>query len=81
MSGTSFSLQGAVVTNVQEFRYMGQSVQEIETCGKRVKNRIQKYGEMGKGCHSVMCDRERASVVRPALLYILETVTGKRQEA
>ncbi|KAK3572608.1 hypothetical protein QTP86_000857 [Hemibagrus guttatus] len=61
-SGT-VRLQGEEVKKVQEFKYLGSTVQSNGECGKEVKKRVQ-------------------AVVRPAMLYGLETVSlRKRQES
>ncbi|KAK3543382.1 hypothetical protein QTP70_018404, partial [Hemibagrus guttatus] len=89
-SGT-VKLQGEEVKKVQEFKYLGSTVQSNEECGKEVKKRVQ-AGWNGWGKVSgVLCDRKISARikgkvyrtgVRPAMLYGLETVSlRKRQES
>ncbi|KAK3526662.1 hypothetical protein QTP70_030874 [Hemibagrus guttatus] len=80
-SGT-VRLQGEEVKKVQEFKYLGSTVQNNGECGKEVKKRK---------VSGVLCDRKISerikgkvyrTVVRPAMLYGLETVPlRKRQES
>ncbi|KAK3528988.1 hypothetical protein QTP70_014117 [Hemibagrus guttatus] len=88
-SGT-VRLQGEEV-KVQEFKYLGSTVQSNGECAKEVKKRVQ-AGWNGWGKVSgVLCDRKISvrikgkvyrTVVRPAMLYGLETVSlRKRQES
>ncbi|MCJ8736404.1 hypothetical protein PDJAM_G00257550 [Pangasius djambal] len=89
-SGT-VRLQGEEVKKVQEFKYLGSTVQSNGECGKEVKKRVQ-AGWNGWGKVSgVLCDRKISvrikgkvyeTVVRAAMLYGLETVSlRKRQES
>ncbi|KAK3540238.1 hypothetical protein QTP70_028441 [Hemibagrus guttatus] len=70
-SGT-VRLQGEEVKKVQEFKYLGSTVQSNGECGKEVKKKI---SARIKG-------KVYRTVVRPAMLYGLETVSlRKRQES
>ncbi|KAK3539428.1 hypothetical protein QTP70_007668 [Hemibagrus guttatus] len=86
-SGT-VRLQGEEVKKVQEFKYLGSTVQSNGECGKEVKKQVQADWN---GWRKVLCDRKISArikgkvyrtVVRPAMLYGLETVSlRKRQES
>ncbi|KAK3506329.1 hypothetical protein QTP70_005304 [Hemibagrus guttatus] len=89
-SGT-VRLQGEEVKKVQEFKYLGSTVQSDGECGKEVKKRVQAGWNGWRKVSGVLCDRKISArikgkvyrtVVRPAMLYGLETVSlRKRQES
>ncbi|KAK3533823.1 hypothetical protein QTP70_032165 [Hemibagrus guttatus] len=89
-SGT-VRLQGEEVKKVQEFKYLGSTVQSNGECGKDVKKRVQAGWNGWRKVWGVLCDRKISArikgkvyrtVVRPAMLYGLETVSlRKRQES
>ncbi|KAK3569487.1 hypothetical protein QTP86_031419, partial [Hemibagrus guttatus] len=89
-SGT-VRLQGEEVKKVQEFKYLGSTVQSNGECGKEVKKRVQAGWNGWRKVLGVLCDRKISvrlkgkvyrTVVRPAMLYGLETVSlRKRQES
>ncbi|KAK3562819.1 hypothetical protein QTP86_010400, partial [Hemibagrus guttatus] len=89
-SGT-VRLQGEEVKKVQEFKYLGSTVQSNGECGKEVKKRVQAGWNGWRKVSGVLCDQKISarikgkvyrSVVRPAMLYGLETVSlRKRQES
>ncbi|KAK3517322.1 hypothetical protein QTP70_003396 [Hemibagrus guttatus] len=89
-SGT-LRLQGEEVKKVQEFKYLGSTVQSNGECGKEVKKRVQAGWNGWRKVSGVLCDRKISArikrkvyrtVVRPAMLYGLETVSlRKRQES
>ncbi|KAK3538868.1 hypothetical protein QTP86_018772 [Hemibagrus guttatus] len=89
-SGT-VRLQGEEVKKVQEFKYLGSTVQSNGECGKEVKKRVQAGWNGWRKVSGVPCDRKISArikgkvyrrVVRPAMLYGLETVSlRKRQES
>ncbi|KAK3508105.1 hypothetical protein QTP70_014276 [Hemibagrus guttatus] len=89
-SGT-VRLQGEEVKKVQEFKYLGSTVQSNGECGKEVKKRVQAGWNGCRKVSGVLCDRTISArikgkvyrtVVRPAMLYGLETVSlRKRQES
>ncbi|KAK3514261.1 hypothetical protein QTP70_012099 [Hemibagrus guttatus] len=89
-SGT-VRLQGEEVKKVQEFKYLGSTVQSNGEYGKEVKKRVQAGWNGWRKVLGVLCDRKISArikgkvyrtVVRPAMLYGLETVSlRKRQES
>ena len=88
-SGT-MRLQGVEVKKVDDFKYLGSTFQSNGECGKEVKKRVQAGWSGWRKVSGVMCDRKVSArmkgkvyktVVRPAMLYGLETVAlRKRQE-
>ncbi|KAK3532587.1 hypothetical protein QTP86_025351 [Hemibagrus guttatus] len=89
-SGT-VRLQGEEVKKVQEFKYLGSTVQSNGECGKEVKKRVQAGWNGWRKVSGVLCDQKISArikgkvyrtVVRTAMLYGLETVSlRKRQES
>ncbi|KAK3511538.1 hypothetical protein QTP70_009333 [Hemibagrus guttatus] len=86
-SGT-VRLQGEEVKKVQEFKYLGSTVQNNGECGKEVKKRVQAGWNGWRKVWGVLCDRKisvriKGKVYRTvAMLYGLETVSlRKRQES
>ncbi|KAK3532331.1 hypothetical protein QTP86_016043, partial [Hemibagrus guttatus] len=89
-SGT-VRLQGEEVKKVQEFKYLGSTVQSNGECGKEVKKRVQAGWNGWRKVSGVLCDRKISArikekvyrtVVRPAMLYGLDSVSlRKRQES
>ncbi|KAK3513397.1 hypothetical protein QTP70_014223 [Hemibagrus guttatus] len=89
-SGT-VRLQGEEVKKVQEFKYLGSTVQSNGECRKEVKKRVQAGWNGWRKVSGVLCERKISArikgkvyrtVVRPAMLYGLETVSlRKRQES
>ncbi|KAK3507270.1 hypothetical protein QTP70_013530 [Hemibagrus guttatus] len=89
-SGT-VRLQDEEVKKVQEFKYLGSTVQSNGECGKEVKKRVQAGWNGWRKVSGVLCDQKISAgikgkvyrtVVRPAMLYGLETVSlRKRQES
>ena len=89
-SGT-VKMQGEEATKVDDFKYLGSTVQSNGECGREVKKRVQAGWNGWRRMSGVICDRRvpaRVKVkvykvaVRPAMLYGLETVAlTKRQEA
>ncbi|KAK3548436.1 hypothetical protein QTP70_013068, partial [Hemibagrus guttatus] len=89
-SGT-VRLQGEEVKKVQEFKYLGSTVQSNGECAKEVKKRVQAGWNGWRKVSGVLCDRKISArikgkvyrtVVRAAMLYGLETVSlRKRQES
>ncbi|KAK3534319.1 hypothetical protein QTP86_014230, partial [Hemibagrus guttatus] len=89
-SGT-IRLQGEEVKKVQEFKYLGSTVQSNGECGKEVKKRVQAGWNGWRKVSGVLCDRKISArikgkvyrtVVRAAMLYGLDTVSlRKRQES
>lgn len=89
--GNVLQMQGIEVTKVDQFKYLGSTVQSNGECGREVKKRIQAGWNGWRRVSGVICDRKIAprvkgrmykSVVRPAMLYGLEAVAlTKKQEA
>ncbi|KAK3514018.1 hypothetical protein QTP70_001294 [Hemibagrus guttatus] len=89
-SGT-VRLQGEEVKKVQEFKYLGSTVQSSGECGKEVKKRVQAGWNGWRKVSGVLCEQKISArikgkvyrtVVRVAMLYGLETVSlRKRQES
>ncbi|KAK3528635.1 hypothetical protein QTP70_006349 [Hemibagrus guttatus] len=89
-SGT-VRLQGEEVKKVEEFKYLGSTVQSNGECGKEVKKRVQAGWNGWRKVSGVLCDRKISArikgkvyrtVLRPTMLYGLETVSlRKRQES
>ncbi|KAK3539306.1 hypothetical protein QTP86_034176, partial [Hemibagrus guttatus] len=89
-SGT-VRLQGEEVKKVQEFKFLGSTVQSNGECGKEVKKRVQAGWNGWRKVSGVLCERKISArikgkvyrtVVRAAMLYGLETVSlRKRQES
>ncbi|KAK3525642.1 hypothetical protein QTP70_002551 [Hemibagrus guttatus] len=89
-SGT-VRLQSEEVKKVQEFKYLGSTVQSNGECGKEVKKRVQAGWNRWRKVSGVLCDQKISArikgkvyrtVVRAAMLYGLETVSlRKRQES
>ena len=89
--GGIVQLQGTEVAKVNEFKYLGSTVQSDGKCDREVKRRVQAGWTGWRRVTGVICDRMvparvkgkvYKTVVRPAMLYGLETVAmTKRQEA
>ncbi|KAK2913101.1 hypothetical protein Q8A73_007214 [Channa argus] len=89
--GGTVRLQGTEVKKVQDFKYLGSTVQSNGECGKEVKRRVQAGWNGWRKVSGVLCDKRVSArmkgkvfktVVRPAMLFGLETVAlKKRQEA
>ncbi|KAK3514022.1 hypothetical protein QTP70_001284 [Hemibagrus guttatus] len=86
-SGT-VRLQSEEVKKVQEFKYLGSTVQSNGECGKEVKKRVQAGWNGWRKVSGVLCDRRISArikgkvyrtVVRPAMLYGLETVSLRKR--
>ena len=74
-------LQGEEIKTVEDFKYLGSTVQSNGECGKEVKKRVQAGWNGWRKVSGVMCDR-RVSAKMKAMLFGLETVSlRKRQEA
>ena len=89
--GETVLLQGVEVPKVEEFKYLGSTVQCNRSCDSEVKRRVQAGWNNWRRVSGVICDRRLSAcakgkvyktVVRPAMLYGLETVPlTKKQEA
>ncbi|KAK3558341.1 hypothetical protein QTP86_017253, partial [Hemibagrus guttatus] len=87
-SGT-VRLQGEEVKKVQEFKYLGSTVQSNGECGKEVQKRVQAGWNGWRKVSGVLCDQKISArikgkvyrtVVRPAMLYGLETVSWRKSQ-
>ena len=88
-SGT-VKMQGEEVAKVEDFKYLGSTVQSNGECGREVKKRVQAGWNGWRRMSGVICYRRVPArvkgkvykvAVRPAMLYGLETVAlTKRQE-
>ena len=84
-------MQGEKVAKVEDFKYLGSTVQSNGECGREVKKRVPAGWNGWRRMSGVICDRRVPArvkgkvyrvTVRPILLYGLETVAlTKRQEA
>ena len=89
VNGT-MKMQGEEVAKVEDFKYLGSTVQSNGECGREVKKRVQAGWNGWRRISGVICDRRVPArvkgkvyrvAVRPAMLYGLETVAlTKRQE-
>ena len=83
-------MQGEEVAKVEDFKYLGSTVQSNGECGREVKKRVQAGWNGRRRMSGVVCDRRVPArvkgkvyrvAVRPAMLHGLETVAlTKRQE-
>ena len=90
LNGT-VKMQGEDVAKVEDFKYLGSTVQRNGECGREVNKRVQAGWNGWRRMAGAICDRlvparvkEKVYkvAVRPAMLYGLETVTlTKIQEA
>ena len=80
--GEELKLQGEKVKRTQNFKYLGSTVSSNERC-EEVRRRIQTGWMSWRKVSGVLCDRKLSarvkgkmykSVVRPTLLYEMETV-------
>ncbi|XP_063842165.1 uncharacterized protein LOC135089912 [Scylla paramamosain] len=79
------------MTKVDEFRYLGSTVQSNGDCGREIKKRVQAGWNGWRKTPAVTCDRKvfartkgkiYKTVLRSAMLYGMETVPlTKKQEA
>jgi len=85
----ALKLQGEEVNKVDVFKYLGSTVQSNGECGKEVKKRMQAAWNGWRKVVSVLCDRKLPArvkgkiykvVVRPAMLYGLETVALRKKD-
>ena len=76
-------MEDTKVPRVKEFKYLGLTVQESCSCEREVKRRVQAGWNGWRKVSGVICDRRLparvkgkvcSSVVRPAMVYGLETV-------
>ena len=85
-SGT-VKMQGEEVAKVEDFKYLGSTVQSNGECGREVKKRVQAGWNGWRRMSGVICDRRVPArvkgkvykvAVRPAMLYGLETGTDEK---
>ena len=89
--GGTVQMQGVEVSKVDEFKYLGSTIQSNGECSREVKRRVQAGWNGWRRVTGVICDRRVSAkmkgkvyktVVRPAMMYGLEAVAmTKRQEA
>ena len=82
-------MENTKVPRVKEFKYLGSMVQKSGTCEREVKRRVQAEWNGWRNVSVVICDRrlparvkgkEYTSVVRPAMVYGLETVAVAKKQ-
>ena len=81
-------MEDAKVPRIKEFKYLGSTVQESGGCEREVKKRVQAGRNGWRRVSGVICDRKLpvrvkgkvySSVVRPAMVYGLETVGSHKE--
>ena len=81
--GEQLKLQGEKVKRAKNFKYLGSTVNSDGRCEEEVRRRIQAVWMSWRKVSRVLCDRKLSakvkgklykSVVRPAMLYGMETV-------
>ena len=82
-------IEDTKVPRVKEFKYLGSTMQESGGCEREVKKRVQAEWNGWRRVSGVICDRRLParvngkvynSVVRPAMVYGLETVTVTKKQ-
>ena len=82
-------MEDTKVTRAKEFKYLGSTVQESGGCEREIKKRVQAGWNGWRRVSGVICDRRLparvkgkmySSVVRPAMMYGLETVTVTKKQ-
>ena len=82
-------MEDTKVPKVQEFKYIGSIVQKIDSCEREVKRRIQAGWNEFRKVSGVSCDKRLPArvkgkvyslVIRPAMVYGLETVTVTKKK-
>ena len=82
-------MEDAKMPRVKEFKYLGSTVQESGGCEREVKKRVQAGWNGWRRVSGVICDRRLparvkgkvySSVVRPAMVYGLETVAVTKKQ-
>ena len=82
-------MEDAKVPRVKELKYLGSTVQESGGCEREVKKRVQAGWNRWRRVSGVICDRRLparikgkvySSVVRPAMVYGLETVAVTKKQ-
>ena len=82
-------MEDTKVPRVKKFKYLGSTVQESGGCEKEVKKRVQAGWNGWRRVSGVICDKRLparvkgkvySSVVRPAMVYGLETVAVTKKQ-
>ena len=88
-SKTTVKMEDTKVPRVKEFKYLGSTVQENGGCEREVKKRVQAGWNGWRRVSGVICDKRLparvkgkvySSVVRPAMVYGLETVAVTKKQ-
>jgi len=74
-------LQGEEVKKVQEFKYLGSTVQSNGECGKEVKKRVQAGWNGWRKVSGVLCDRKisariKGKVYKTMVGYVFSCLVG-----
>ena len=89
MTKKTVKMEDTKVPRVKEFRYLGSMVQENGSCERKVKRRVQAGWNIWIKVSGVICDRRLlarvkgkvySSVIRPAMMYGLETVAVTKKK-
>ena len=82
-------MEDTKLPRVKEFKYLGSTVQESGGCEREVKKRLQAGWNGWRKLSGIICDRRLparvkgkvySSVVRPAMVYGLETVAVTKKQ-
>ena len=82
-------MEDTKVPRVKKFKYLGSTVQESGGCEREVKKRVQAGWNGWRRVSGIICDRRLparvkgkvySSVVRPAMVYGLETVAVTKKQ-
>ena len=82
-------MEDTKVPRVKEFKYLGSTVQKSNSCEREVKKRVQAGWNGWRRVSGIICDRRLparvkgkvySSVVRPAMVYGLETVAITKKQ-
>ena len=82
-------MEDTKVARVKEFKYLGSTAQESESCEREVKKRVQVEWNGWRRVSGVICDKRLparvkgkvySSVVRPEMVYGLETVAVTKKQ-
>ena len=83
-------MEDTKMPRVKEFKYLGSTVQESSSCEREVKKRVQAGWYGWRKVSGVICDKRLQarvkgkvyrSVVRPVMVYGLETVAVTKKQA
>ena len=86
---TCEKMENTKVPRVKDFKYLGSTMQENGSCEREVKRRVQAEWNGWRKVSGVICDRRLparvkgkvcSSVVRPAMVYGLETVVVTKKQ-